>query len=1306
MSINAGTVYSELVLDMSRYEQGLRQAEQQMNTFASNLGKIGKNMEKVGKELTTKVTLPIVGIGAAATKLGLDFQSGMSEVGAISGATGAELAILEKKARDMGATTKFSASDAADALKFMAMAGWETNAMLDGIDGVMALAAASGEALGMVSDIVTDSLTAFGMEAKQAGEFADLLASASSNSNTNVALMGETFKYVAPLFGALGYSAEDAALATGLMANAGIKGSQSGTTLRAAVTNLIKPTDAMAGAMKKLGLSVTDSSGEMLPFKDVMDQLRDKFSGLTEEQKANYAATIFGKEAMSGMLAVINASPADYEKLTKATREYNGAAKEMSDVMQDNLKGRWEEFKSGLEEAALQIYDLLLPSLEKWLAKGQDFINWFQSLDEGTKQTMINIAGFAAAMGPILLIGGKFATSISSIVGLYTKFTAASTVATAATGATATGFSLAGAAAKAGVLLLNPWVLGIGAATIAGIALYKHLQQDSIPAIELFGEEVSESTQKAVGGFLELNDKATLALNQLKWSSQEVTEEMADSITGTFEQMGQQIVLAMKSDHEEQLATMRNFFEKSSALTAEEEAEIVVGIKKHQEQQAGNIQIGQDRIAEILNTAKEEKRSITEKERNKINRIQQAMTEKAVEYMSDSEREQKVILERLRIEASKITAQQAAEVVRNSLEQKNKVVLETEEQYKKTIAEIIKQRDEAGTISKEQADKLIEEATRQKDETVKNAEKMHSMVVYEAKQQAVDHVKEVDWSTGEIKSKWQVMKEDVIYTTKRLKEETVRSMSELATDVVNKYEELKTNTTKKVEEMKEDIINKWKQLKEDAVTWGRNVVEGFINGVNELYTKAVNTVENLGDSIAKGIKSVLKIQSPSKVMEGVGKNIAEGLAVGIEKNSSKAIQEAERMAQATARQFDTLGNAVITALRKRYQEEERVQIDSLRRQTENIRRETDERIKEYDRELAAKLKLLDDGTNDELRQLQEQIGGINDKTKQEEKELEEQEYQKKLAAKQKELIEAKSAEEQLKIIDELNQLKSDRERKLLLESRQLQIEELRSEMDRIRVQAQEKRNELQMEYEEKKRIEIQKSSVAIEALDREMEATKIHFAKLLEEDKIQAEARRLILDENNKELVELLGTYNPKWQDAGRSFGENLLEGLNSTKQSIQNAVSEMLSMVGQTEMASARLSSQNDIIMQAKRDWTTANEIGDTKGMAEAHKIAETARKSGGTIQSTDKLYGNNAHGTNYWQGGLTWVGEQGPELIELPQGSKVYSNQKSEEMVSSQGKGITQNIHIYSPTPLSPSEIARKNLQASRQLAMEWGM
>lgn len=252
------------------------------------------------------VAIGVASVAAAKKTIdvGKSFEAGMSEVQAISGASGKDLERLSNKAKEMGATTKFSATESATALKYMAMAGWKTNQMVSGLAGVMNLAAASGEDLGTVSDIVTDSMTAFGLKANQSGHFADVLAKASSSSNTNVGLMGETFKYVAPLAGSMGYSIEDTATAIGLMANAGIKGSQAGTSLRSILTRLVKPPKDAAAALSELGISTTNADGSMKPLRQTMSELREKFSGLTESQKSQYASSIAGQEAMSGLLAM------------------------------------------------------------------------------------------------------------------------------------------------------------------------------------------------------------------------------------------------------------------------------------------------------------------------------------------------------------------------------------------------------------------------------------------------------------------------------------------------------------------------------------------------------------------------------------------------------------------------------------------------------------------------------------------------------------------------------------------------------------------------------------------------------------------------------------------------------------------------------------------------------------------------------------------------------------------------------------------------------------------------------------------
>lgn len=304
------------------------------------------------------------GAGIADTvKTYADFEAAMSEVKAISGATSEEFAQLTEKANQMGAITKFTASESAEAFKYMAQAGWDAKEMMDGIEGLMALAAASGEDLGTTSDIVTDALTAFGMAAKDSGRFADVMAMAASATNTDVAKMGETFKYVAPVAGSLGYSIEDTAVAIGLMANNGIKASQAGTSLRSLLTNLTHPVGQAADAIEELGISVTNADGSVKPLSQTMQELREKFSTLTDAEKAQYSAMLAGQEGMSGLLAIVNASDQDFADLTEQINNSSGAAQQMSDIMMDNLAGKFELFTGALDSMKMSLGEKFKPYL-------------------------------------------------------------------------------------------------------------------------------------------------------------------------------------------------------------------------------------------------------------------------------------------------------------------------------------------------------------------------------------------------------------------------------------------------------------------------------------------------------------------------------------------------------------------------------------------------------------------------------------------------------------------------------------------------------------------------------------------------------------------------------------------------------------------------------------------------------------------------------------------------------------------------------------------------------------------------------
>lgn len=573
MAINMGSAIAYLELDTSKFSKGFTSAYNDLKVFGDKSATAGQKfkgfssaLNTVGSGLAKGVTLPLLGVGTAAVKVASSFDSAMSEVKAISGATGTQFTQLRDKAIEMGAKTKFSATESAEAFKYMAMAGWDTKDMLNSISGVMNLAAASGEDLGTVSDIVTDAMTAFGLaadgttkvlkngynvEVSNAEHFSDVLAEASSRSNTNVSLMGATFKYVAPIAGAMGYSIEDTAVAIGLMANAGIKGEQAGTALRSTITRLVKPTKESGTAMDALGISVTNSDGSMKSLDDVLRQVRSSMSGLTDDQKASYAAMLAGQEGMSGLLAIVNASDEDYQKLSESIQNCTGASQEMADTMQDNLGGAVTLLKSALESAGITIGERLTPyirELAEWIT---GLVEKFNSLSDSQQDLIVKIGLILTAIAPVMLIGSKVFSLLSSVIGIITAVgSALSTV--FAFGLNATALSAAGASTGVTMLagaigfLASPITLVIAVITAlvaAFVIAYKKSETfrnfinslvedlktfftETVPqAFEIFKEKISEVFENAKQKIGEFKDKC-----------QEIVQNVIEFFTVTLPQ--------------------------------------------------------------------------------------------------------------------------------------------------------------------------------------------------------------------------------------------------------------------------------------------------------------------------------------------------------------------------------------------------------------------------------------------------------------------------------------------------------------------------------------------------------------------------------------------------------------------------------------------------------------------------------------------------------------------------------------------------------------------------------------------------
>ena len=567
-------------------------------TWGKNIEDAGKSISSTGDQLTRKVTTPIVGGLGLVVKETSEFDTAMSEVRAIAVSTQESLGritaeegeksfeSLRNKAREIGRETVFSATEAANAMSYLARAGWTTEEILGGIDGVMALAAADGLDLASTASIVADGVTAFGKSADYASQFADILAMTSAQSNTNVEMLGQSFKYVAPTAAALGYDVEDIALALGLAANNGVKASQAGTGLRQAFKNLIAPTDKVAEAADAFGISLYDAEGKAKPLSEVIDQLRATFGDLdveivddngdlkeaetimseygdslpiTQQEKLQAIVDIFGTRAMPAMLAVINAGEDDFNSLAEAINNTQGAAETMSKTRLDNIGGDFTLLKDELIDLAIQLGDIIVPVLrEDVIPLVRDVVGWFSSLDEGTKEMIIKSALLVAAVGPVLSIGGRLITGIGMLVsGVGSVLTVVgglggigATIASGIGGIVAAGSTLIGSiggvigAIGAAVAAAAPViaVIAVVGAAVAGFAYLVYKNWDDIKAwtgelvekISTHWENFRTNTKEKWDA---ANEHISTAWDNIRRDTKEATEKIGESISKKWDEV-------------------------------------------------------------------------------------------------------------------------------------------------------------------------------------------------------------------------------------------------------------------------------------------------------------------------------------------------------------------------------------------------------------------------------------------------------------------------------------------------------------------------------------------------------------------------------------------------------------------------------------------------------------------------------------------------------------------------------------------------------------------------------------------------
>lgn len=805
------TLVGKIVLDADGFSEKIDSVMTKVESMGTGLQNAGEKISHIGSKLTLGVTTPIMGLGAAAIKTAANFESTMSQVSAISGATGSDFQKLENLAKEMGETTKFSASQAAEALTYMAMAGWKTDDMLSGLPGIMNLAAASGEDLALTSDIVTDALTAFGLSASDSGYFADILAQASSSANTNVSMLGESFKYVAPVAGAMGMEAEDVAVALGLMANAGIKGTQAGTALRTALVNMSSPTKTMKNQMDALGISLLDSDGNMKSLYAMMIELHCAFMNLSEAEQAEAASAIFGKEAMSGMLAIINTSDYEFQSLAYSIFNANGCAKDMADTMNDNLSGQITLLKSQLEALAIQFATLIMPYLRQGVEWLSELCTWISGLDDGTKKMIITVAGIAAAAGPVLIIGGKIVSGIGTLITAGSKLVGGiGKVVSVGKVLFSGGAKLAGGigslVTKLGGSLLPAlaavpapvWVIigVIGAVVAAGVALYKNWDTIKQKVHEL-KEKVSE-----------------------KWKQiKQDTQELVDGVKEKFEGIKEKVSGAVEGV----VGAVAEKWERIKENTKE----LVDGIRERYHEMAENLS---QKTEEFKTTVVEKYNEIREKAVEKF----EDMKEKASEKFSELREKASARIEELRTEAAEKIQDLKDNAVTHFEELREKTTEKVQDLQEKVVTgfhnlkveateKISDLREKWGERFEEAREKIVAEATELKEKATDRIEEFRETAVNKVndfKESAVEHFNE-------------------------FKEDSVTKLGEVAKKGVEGFNDIKEKGSIAIENLKTTAGSKFEEM-------GKTIFEKFsgIGGkITDTFTKCRETVHEIVEKI-------------------------------------------------------------------------------------------------------------------------------------------------------------------------------------------------------------------------------------------------------------------------------------------------------------------------------------------------------------------------------------------------------------------------------------------------------------------------
>lgn len=1274
-----------------------------LETAQNNFKKAGDKLESTGKGLTTKVSVPIAGIGVLASKIGMDFEASMSNISALSGTTGEELKKLEKSARDAGATTSKSAKDAADALGYMALAGYDNKQMQEALMPVLRLSEAGNLDLARTSDLVTDSLSALGKSTKDLPVYLDQVAKTAASSNTNIDALMEGLIVCGGTVKNLNVPLDEANTLLGTLANRGIKGSEAGNSFNSILINLTSGAGQAGEAMEKLGLSAFDSNGKFKGVTNVLLELKEKTKNMTEEQRNMYLAMIGGKTQINTLNALLAGVGEEYGELRGKIKDSNGELEKMAKTMQDNNKGSITALKSALEELGIKIYDNLKPSIASLVDFLQKLTNKLNLLSPETQQTIVKLGALAVATGPVTWGLGKISNTASSAIGIISKLTGFLGKTSmgvkglgTATGVASKGISGLGFAAKAGTALLNPWAIGIGAVTLAGVGLAKHLSKDVIPKVDLFADKVeystkkiqkangemedsmtktttkiSEGTKKAVGAYIELDDKATKSLNNLYINGDKITKDIVKSTVDNYNQMGYQIRQGMDKDYQDRLQMVKKLFEEKEGMSKQEKEQLakdreesIKSMQAHNVKRKEEIIKAEEEIKNILENASKDNRELKLEEVNRISELQEQLKGKAIDTLSEQEVEAKVIMERIKDYGTRMSAEQASEIIKKAEEQRQKTVEESDKQCEETIKNIIRMRDQTGEITHEQAEKLIENAKRQKKESIDKAEEMKKTVVEKIKEMNKDTLENIDENDGHIKTKWTKLKEwfinnpimRIIKTVMQKSQQELDGSNGIPSEVdgiAGAYASGTTNAKRGLSLVGENgpelvfmsggetvlnnkdtmaLLNRLnKGVSTDGYDLGKDLGHNFTKGLSDgmkqnkpLLDKSVEalskSVESFTIELEKAInetvdgkelqkkikdlsdKSIQEIKEKSnkeiKTLQDSLNNLSreqEKATRGVKKNAryaikdeynskkdsikkqielrkeqaDKEIKEIQRISKvsteqikkeleqrkAFVKQVNDLVKNLVDALKEKYQEQYKKEEETINKEIEKLENWKEESLNRINKVYDEKIRRIEESSKAQIQAIEAEIKAIDEAEKARDRDKQDQEELKKINNLKSSIEFEHNDFNKKELQKELDRVIKDREERLRKQDVEDRKEKLQQQIKDIQESTVKEKEILTKQKEDEIKRINKVYNHEKEMFQKALKSSKEFYDKRTEQARLQAETEKMIMNQNQAEIIELLHSYSKEYEIAGQTLGEKLVDGFKPAIDEIKDMI-------------------------------------------------------------------------------------------------------------------------------------------------------